>query len=252
MLYWFCLYAPTTRQHLLRESTNVVFERTARSYITIFLRWNDGQAVFILRDESRFYGFFFFLFFSSLFLFHRFLSGLEDEKPLFMRLGGRRETNKKRFTRCWPSLWSCPSWPCSRNSLWPWLVVPVLARRTRDTGCPICAPVSWQRIRNIDWKHRRNITIDKGITLYLQVQNIKLSKKGKKIQIIISKHRKKEQIRTGRLLIGRSPRWRSSRCAPPCPNRNNWYYSWDNAYGRTTFARYPSEWSLGWKLWNEL
>lgn len=32
---------------------------------------------------------FFFLFFSSLFLFHRFLSGLEDEKPLFMHLGGR-------------------------------------------------------------------------------------------------------------------------------------------------------------------
>lgn len=68
---------------------------------------------------------------------------------------------------------------------------------------------------------------------------------------MISKHIKKEQ-RTGRWPIGRSPRWRNPRCAPPCPNRNNWYYSWDNAYGRTTFARYPSEWSLGWKLWNEL
>lgn len=97
---------------------------------------------------------------------------------------------------------------------------------------------------------RRNVTIVREY-YFASLQVLNLKKKKKIDRIMISKHIKKEQ-RTGRWPIGRSPRWRNPRCAPPCPNRNNWYYSWDNAYGRTTFARYPSEWSLGWKLWNEL
>ena len=54
------------------------------------------------------------------------------------------------FKRCSPWLWNCPSWPCSRNSLWPWLVALVQVRRTRGIDCPTCGLVSLPRIRSID------------------------------------------------------------------------------------------------------
>ena len=160
MLYWLCLYVQQRANiYRLRESST---NRRFRTNSTLIYIYNyicsvkrRSSCIHSSRWIALLWLFFPFLFFSFLFFSFPFSSILvrprRRKTVIFMHLGGRVRRIKNRFTRCWPSLWSCPSWPCSRNSLWPWLVAPVLARRTRDTGCPICAPVSWRRIRNIDW-----------------------------------------------------------------------------------------------------